>query len=76
LNQIQQLLTLTLQNQNAINRIVGVLEKQGTNVQLSSLGSASSSPFSNTEVTTTSSNKGKAPLLSSDKGEYSNPFEE
>lgn len=33
LNQIQQLLTLTLQNQAAINRIVGVLETPMTENQ-------------------------------------------
>lgn len=77
LNQIQQLLTLTLQNQSAINRIVSVLEKQGTNISLPA-HSASSSPFNNNSdhiEDTTPINKGKARLSSSNK-DVGNPFEE
>lgn len=73
LNQIQQLLTLTLQNQAAINKIVGVLEKQGTPVTLSS-----SSPTATQEDDIShqhNNKKGKSPLLSTIR-EDKNPFEE
>jgi hypothetical protein len=70
LNQIQALMTLTLQNQKAINKIVGVLEKQGTPVTLPSIRV-------NNDATVpidpaTANHKGKGPLLRKD----SNPFDE
>ncbi|CAO3657402.1 unnamed protein product [Mucor hiemalis] len=70
LNQIQQLLNLTLQNQAAINKIVGVLEKQGTHVTLSS----SVSPTLEDDISQ-QNKKGKSPLLSTIR-EDKNPFEE
>lgn len=72
LNQIQQLLTLTLQNQAAINKIVGVLEKQGTPVTLSSSPTASSQEEDDMSQ---QNKKGKSPLLSTIR-EDRNPFEE
>lgn len=63
LNQIQALMTLTLQNQAAINKIVTVLEKQGVSI---------ASPQENHIVENeSSSSKGKGRLTTID----TNPFD-
>lgn len=69
LNQIQALMSLTLQNQKAINKIVGVLEKQGTPVTLSSV---KVNDATDSAQNSTTNHKGKGPLLRKD----SNPFDE
>lgn len=75
LNQIQALMTLTLQNQKAINTIVGVLELQGTPMSFSPTkmndATVPVDPAQNTSSSKTTNHKGKSPLRKD-----SNPFDE